>query len=162
MEITLAGAALNTLFFGMCWALIKTIEFFISKYRPAKQDTQTDDIRQDIKEMNAKFTKLHDIEGLTKEQIKSLQGISGKIEKLFDWHNVYNENHVLAWYMPSELLSLVRDANKTLANLEDYTLDEIRDNQNNIVEHISTLITSQRILTERLSDLINTLNKNLH
>lgn len=168
MEIT--GSVLTGLFVGLVWALIKVVEFFIKKYGKSKDDVegsisaaklaetqvnQFKDIAEKISEFKSSCT-------LTKEQSDKLEEIWQKIKKMDDMHNVYNENHAPAWYIPSELLPLVRESSVCLDNLEkslDIAIDEIKAGHSIVVNRISDLITSQKLVTERLGDLISALNK---
>lgn len=168
MEIT--GSVLTGLFVGLVWALIKVVEFFIKKYGKSKEDaegsaaaTKLAEIQvNQFKDIAEKISEFKDSCVLTKEQSDKLDEIWQKVKKLDDMHNVYNENHAPAWYVPSELLPLVRESNVCLDNLEkslDIAIDEIKAGHSIVVNRISDLITSQKLVTERLGDLISALNK---
>ncbi|MFA5048460.1 MAG: hypothetical protein WC516_05565 [Patescibacteria group bacterium] len=168
MEIT--GSVLTGLFVGLVWALIKVVEFFIKKYGKSKEDIETnvsanklaETQTNQFKDISEKISQIKDFCILTKEQSDKLDEIWQKTKKLEDMHNVYNENHAPAWYIPTELLPLVRESNICLENLEkslDIAIDEIKAGHVIVVNRISDLITSQKLVTERLGDLISALNK---
>lgn len=145
MELT--GPAFTGLFIGLIWALIRVVEYFIKRYNGTKEDSGIKDIVEKIEKNCA----------LTAEQAEMLKEISEKNNKMFDMHNVYNENHAAAWYYPSEALSLARESHTCLGNLES-AIEEVKDGQAIIVNRISDLITSQKLMTERVGDLIAALN----
>lgn len=146
MELT--GSVLSGLFVALVWAVIRTVEFFIKKYGRSKEDTE-------IKELTEKVDKA--FVAATKEQKELFEILLEQSKKMYDMHNVYNENHTAAWYYPSEALTLTRESKNSLENLES-AIEEVRDGQAIIVNRISDLITSQKLMTERVGDLIAALN----
>ena len=153
MEL-LSNSALTALFVGLVWALIKVVEFFISKYKNNKED------KPDI--LSKISNDLNILTESTKSQHKMIEEILRYSEHLDHMHSVYNEDHAPAWYIPSDMITLVRDNNvlsKSLAKDIDEHMNEIKDEQDVIVNKIVDLITSQKVVTERISDLILVLNK---
>jgi len=138
MEIT--DSAIIALFSGLVFTLIRVVEFFISKYKKPKPDNI--------------------IDNLTKS-INSQEEMSKKIleytKHLDDMHNVYND-HVPAWYVPSDMLELTRENNNSLNILLKY-IYSMEDDQRTIINKMLELINSQKLMTDRVGDLINALNK---
>lgn len=150
MEIL--NSAITGAFVGLIWALIKVVEYFIKKYSNAD-------------ETPVKICEFKDFCDIKKKQVEKMEDILLKLKKIDEMHNVYNDDHVPAWYVPSELLPLVRESNHCLENLDkslEVVLDEIKTGQSNIINRMTDLITSQKLMTERLSDLISALNKLSH
>lgn len=167
MELT--GHALTGLFIGLVWVLIETVKFFIRKYGKTKDAAELESVAVNLanvqvaqfKEISDKISQVKESCFLTKEQVDILEEVREKIRKLDEMHSVFNENHVPAWYVPSELLTLVRESSTCLDNLEkslDIAIDEIKAGQAVVVNRMSDLITSQKLMTERLGDLIAALN----
>jgi len=138
MEIT--DSAIIALFSGLVFTLIRVVEFFISKYKKDKP--------KDI------------ISDLTKN-IENQEEISKKIlehtKHLDEMHSVYND-HIPAWYVPSDMLELIRENNNSLNILLKY-IYSMEDDQRTIINKMLELINSQKLMTDRVGDLINALNK---
>jgi hypothetical protein len=134
MDLSLSGSALTALFVGMAWALIKTVEYFISK-RNGKNGKHFSEKQS---------TELEEVCKLTKE--------------LYVQHAVYDENHTPLWYVPREILTLIRNIDNCVENSES-RIDEIKSGQAVLFEKMTELITSQTLLTQRLSDLVVKLDR---
>jgi hypothetical protein len=138
--MTISGSALTALFIGMAWALIKVVEYFISKNKK-------------IKEPELK---------LTEKQERMLEEARNYSKDLFEMHNVYDANRTPLWIIPPELMKLVRENHSCLELLKkeiDDNLDDIKSGQSVVVDKITDLISSNKIMTERLGDLISALRK---
>lgn len=131
--------ALTALFIGMAWALIKVVEFFISKYKKGKES-----------------------QGLTEKQEEMLKEAADYSKNLFEMHNVYDESRIPLWIFPPEISKLVRETHNSLEmltkELED-SVDNMKYDQSIVVNKITDLVTSQKLMTERLGDLIAALKK---
>lgn len=136
MEIT--DSAIIALFTGLVWTLINVVKFFISKFR---KDNKNDNISSLFDPQNKKINELLE-----------------KINDLKNMHEVYNDDHIPAWYIPSKMLNLIRENNNYL-NILLKDIYNIKDDQHLIIEKMLELIGSQKLMTERLGDLINILSK---
>ena len=130
MDLTLQGSALTALFVAMVWALVKTVEYFISK-RNGKNGKHFSEKQS---------TEIEEICKLTKE--------------LYAQHTVYDENHTPLWYMPRELIAFIRNIHNNVERI-----DEIKVGQAALFEKMTELLTSQILLTQRLSDLVTKLDR---
>jgi len=159
----LGGAALTGLFIAMAWALIKTVEFFIKKYGKTTDKAEL---------VNGQAKKLDDIHKqcmscgrfgvLTQSQINSLSVIEKLVKRLDELHSVYDNNHVPKWYVPGEMMLTVRSIHHNIDLMTDDLKDELgklNAGQSISVEKISELINSQKLVTERLGDLITLWSK---
>jgi len=158
MEFT--RSALTAVFVGLIWALIKVVEFFISKYRNNKETKGLTDEQAEI------LRKIHNgcdhLNEINKEHDAMLKKILSYSEHLDQMHSVYNDDHAPAWYMPPDMIKLVREnynLSKILSRDIEEHMDEFKDDQGVIVNKMTELITSQKLMTERLGDLISALNK---
>jgi hypothetical protein len=132
MEI--GSAAITALFVGLIWTLIKVVEFFVSGKK----------------------------RGLTPEQEQILLYIQGRVKHLDELHSVYDSNHVPKWYVPGELLTLIRETHSALEALShelDDSMEKVTSGQASSVQKISDLINSQKLMTERLGDLVTLWSK---
>lgn len=141
----LTNSALTALFISMVYTLIRVIGYFISK------KIGLDKIG---------FSENH------AEQLDTLMEFAEKndkyISKMNEMHQVFDQNHVPVWYVPAELLTTVRHINSEITSLNKDigdTIGEIKAGQTVLVDKLSDLINSQRLMTERLGDLIMKLNK---
>jgi hypothetical protein len=133
MEI--GSAAITALFVGLVWTLIKVVEFFISGGKKR---------------------------GLTSEQESALYQIHKSVFHLDELHSVFDSNHVPKWYVPGELLTLVREAHNAMEALShelDDSMEKIASGQAASVQKITELINSQKLMTERLGDLVTMWSK---
>jgi hypothetical protein len=158
MELT--GSALTAAFIGLIWVLIKVVEFFISKYKNNKE------VKGLTNEQVETLRKIHDgcnsLNEASKEHNAMLRKILSYSEHLDHMHSVYNDDHAPAWYMPPDMLKLVREnynLSKILSRDIEEHMDEFKGDQDVIVNKMTELITSQKLMTERLGDLISALNK---
>lgn len=157
MELT--GSAVTALFVGLVWTLIKVVEFFVSKHKKTPSNV--------ISAEQAKLLSHIDTCDMCSKYIKSsmmkqegiLREILENTKDLYEMHNVYNEDHVPAWYVSPDLIRLARE-NKLQFVEAIKKISEVEIDQDVIVGKMSELITSQRLMTERLGDLISALNKN--
>jgi uncharacterized coiled-coil protein SlyX len=158
MEIT--GPAISALFVGLIWTLIKVVEFFISKKNNSSKNSMIMLQEQKFNEMYDIFKEISKFGPLTREQMRLLENIQRTLEDLQELHIVYDENHVPKWYVPSELLPLVRQVhvqiNAMCKEIED-NLENIESGQESIITKMLDLITTQKIMIEKLGDLINSL-----
>jgi len=161
LEIT--NSVFTALFVGLVWCLIKVVEFFIKKYSNKSEKVLAgEDEYELIKIISDQLATIKDNGTLTENQEKMIEEILEHTRRLYELHNVYNEDHTLAWYVHPEIITLARQSQNCLVSLEktlDNVTDEIKDEQGSIINKIIDLVSSQRALTERLSDLISTLNR---
>jgi septation ring formation regulator EzrA len=162
MELT--GSAITALFVGLIWTLINVVKYFIAKYGKQRsidaeligeQAKTLDDISKGLAEIKEHGT-------LTKEQCAVINDTYDHIKRLHEMHAVYNDDHVPSWYVPKDLIELVRETHSRLNSLckeIEENLDDVKQGQTVIVGNMSELITSQKLMTERLGDLISALNK---
>jgi hypothetical protein len=137
--MTIEGSALTALFVALIWVLIKVVEYFISKNKKDKMQC-----------------------GLTERQEKTLEEARNYSKDLFEMHNVYDENRTPMWIIPPELMKLIRENHSCLELLKkeiDDNLDDIKGGQSVVVDKMTNLISSNKIMTERLGDLISALRK---
>lgn len=162
MEIT--GSALTALFVGLVWTLINVVKYFITKYGKQKYSNAilVGDQAKILAEICIKINEIKERGTLTKEQQEIMEKSLNYIQKLHEMHAVYNDDHVPAWYVPKDLIDLVRNIHGRLDALckeIEENLDDVKKGQTVIVGNMSELITSQKLMTERLGDLISALNK---
>lgn len=140
MPIEISSSALTALFVAMVWLLIRVVEFFISKYKKP----------------------MVPISALTEKQEKMLEGAYDYSKNLFEIHNIYDENRTPLWIIPPELMKLIRDNHSCLEmirkEIED-GLDDVKNGQSIVGNKIADLVSSNKIMTERLGDLIFALRK---
>jgi len=140
----LGGAALTALFVGLVWTLIKVVGFFVDKSKKNGKDIAPVAI------------------GLTVEQARKLENINALIKHLDELHSVYDDNRVPKWYVPGEMLVLLRNADsalKSLSNELEDSIDKSESGQKAVLDKMSDLINSQKLMTERLGDLITLWSK---
>jgi hypothetical protein len=154
--LEIAGSAVTALFIGLVWSLISVVKFFISKHKNDKETKGLTDSQ------SATLQKINDLHGLIKSQDEKIIQILNHVKHLDNMHSVYNDDHVPAWYVSPNIVPLVRENNtlsKVLSkNMEEH-MDMIKDDQGIIVGKMSDLISSQKLMTERVGDLISALNK---
>lgn len=161
MEI--GGAALTGLFIGMVWALVKVVEYFIKKYGKATEKISLpDDQVKKLEEVHQQCMSCGRYGPLTESQKECLERIEKIVSHLDELHSVYDENHVPKWYVPREMLLTVRAIHNEIDAMGDDLKEElgkIGAGQSVSVEKISELINSQKLVTERLGDLITLWSK---
>ncbi len=77
-------------------------------------------------------------------------------------HSVYDNNRVPKWYVPGEMLTLIRNTDnalKSLSNELEDSIDKSESGQRAVLDKMSDLISSQKLMTERLGDLITLWSK---
>lgn len=145
ISFDLTNSTLTAVFIAMIYTLIRVIGYFISKKMGSDKVSLSDnhveqlDLLTELAEKNDKY-----------------------ISKMHEMHNVFDQNHVPIWYVPAELLMTVRNINSEIVSLNKDigdTMGEIKAGQTVLVDKLSDLINSQRLMTERLGDLIMKLNK---
>jgi len=159
MEIT--GSALTALFVGLVWTLIKVVEHFISKRNGGKK-ALTPEQEKCLSEIHTQFLEIEKYGILTKDQKMLFYETHDMVKDIKEMHVVYDENHVPKWYVPSELLPLVRKIHLSLGLLckeMEENISDVKGDQKVLVEKVVDLITSQKLMVERLGDLISKLNK---
>jgi len=154
MEIT--GSVLTALFVGLVWALIKVVEFFVSKYK-TKEYASLDP--EHIKIITRIYDETNAIRSNLFKQENILREVFEHSKDLYEMHNVFNEDHVPAWYVSPDLIRITRENNIKFIDMLK-KIGEVGNDQDVIVSKMSELITSQKLMTERLGDLIFALNKN--
>lgn len=155
MEI--GGAALTGLFIAMAWALVKTVEYFVKKYGKSNGAEISNETIKKIDEIYKQCMNCGRYGSLTNKQAETLGEINKGIKHLDELHSVYDENHVPKWYVPKEILFMVRSIHNDIDTMNDGLKEELGKiiaGQSISVEKISELINSQKLVTERLGDLI--------
>lgn len=147
MELT--GSALTALFIGLVWTLIKVVEYFLSRVSKKQVLINEQDKFNDI------FIKLQQFSDL-------LNVINNNLKHLNEMHLVYDENRVPRWYISPEILPLVRQIHNSLEIIgkefeDDFVI--IKTGQTTIIQKILDLLSAQKLMVERLSDIIMKLNK---
>lgn len=155
----LGSAALTGLFIGMAWALVRVVEYFVRKYgKNTERYCLTDDQAKKLEEIHTMFGIYQKYGMLSDGQEKTIENIEKMVKSLYELHCVYDDNHVPRWYVPKEILTSVRAIQKDIDTMHDNLRDEINrigTGQSVSIEKMSELINSQRLVTERLGDLIN-------
>ena len=155
MEITLTSSLLTSLFVGLVVTLIKVVEYFISRRQEKKglskpQEEMLQKICQYIGEAEKHGS-------LTEKQEELLEEINDNTEDLLDMHSVYDENRVPRWYVSADLMPLVRKIYGTLKTLNkelEENISDVKEGQTMLVSRMIDLISSQKLMVERLGDLI--------
>jgi hypothetical protein len=158
----LGSAAVTGLFIGMAWALVRVVEYFVKKYGKAEKVGLNDELSKQISEIHQQCMSCNRYGVLTEHQENCLENIEKLVKHLDELHSVYDENHVPKWYVPKEILSIVRSITNDIDNMSDDLKEElgkISAGQSISVEKISELINSQKLVTERLGDLITLWSK---
>jgi hypothetical protein len=158
MELT--GSAITALFVGLVWTLIKVVGYFISKKNGKSGLTSEQD--KQIAETHTYLSEMNKYGVLTKDQKDLVYEIHDIVKDLKEVHSVYDENHVPKWYIPSELLPLVRQIHTSMDSLckeMEENLGDVKSDQRVLVEKVVDLISSQKLMVERLGDLITKLTK---
>ena len=148
--------------FGLAffWAIFKIIEYLVNKKKNARWGKEQE--RKLDETHNATLLLIKEHEGFMKDLGVFLENINKRLEHLDDMHCVYDENLIPRWYLPSDMIKMVRQIH---GNLEatckemETGFKEVEGNQSALSERVIDLITSQKIMVERLGDLINKLNR---
>jgi len=155
MPMTITGSALTALFIGLVWTLIKVVEYFIKKNKEKGNEYQIGQEQSKLFEICKRLQYLDELESV-------IDNIEDKIKKLDEMHSVYDENRVPKWYVQSEILMLVRQIHNKLDIFEKELEEDIyiiKNGQTAIIEKILDLLNAQKLMVERLGDLIRKLNK---
>lgn len=147
MELT--GSALTALFIGLVWTLIKVVEYFLSK--SSKKQVLINE-KDKFNEICVKLQQFGDL----------LNVIDNSLKHLNEMHSVYDENRVPRWYISPEILPLVRQIHNSLEIIgkefeDDFVI--VKTGQTTIIQKILDLLSAQKLMVERLSDIIMKLNK---
>jgi hypothetical protein len=160
MQIDSVLVAFGLAFF---WVIFRIIEYFINKKKTVKWDKDHKKKLYEMHDIIVMRAKKHDefLSNLS-SILEKLDIIEDKLKHLDDMHCVYDENLVPRWYLPTDMIKMVRQIH---SNLEvtckemEAGFGDIEDSQSALGERVIDLITSQRIMVERLGDLINKLNR---
>lgn len=151
MELT--GSAITALFVGLVWTLIKVVEHFLAR-RNGKKSGLSEGQCQQLNEIHTKLKCLGDIE-------KILDLVEEKVKHLDDLHSVYDENRVPKWYVSSEILPIIRKIHNSLEIMGkevEEDLADVKGGQSMLTQKILDLLTAQKLMVERLGDIIIKLN----
>lgn len=145
----LVGSALTALFIGLVWTLIKVVEYFLSS--GGKKQVLINE-QDKFNEIYIKLQQFNDL----------LNVINNNLKHLNEMHLVYDENRVPRWYISPEILPLVRQIHNSLEIIgkefeDDFVI--IKTGQTTIIQKILDLLSAQKLMVERLSDIIMKLNK---
>jgi len=154
----LASPALSALFIGVVWTLVKVVKYFIDKR--TEQEVEINKSPDLSINLSTEFAN---------NVSKNIKAIRKSTDNLLEMHSVFNENHVPKWYVPAEILTLVRQINNQLDNMyiqlktikEDLAsnIGDVKSGQVISVEKMTDLINSQKLMTERMLDLVSKLDK---
>lgn len=148
--------------FGLAffWAIFKVIEYLVSKKKSSKWGKEQDKKLNDIHE--AVILRVKDHEKFMIHLSDLLNKIEERVKHLDDMHSVYDENLIPRWYLPSDMIKMVRQIHNNLevtCKEMEAGFCEVEDSQSALGERVIDLITSQKIMVERLGDLISKLNR---
>lgn len=154
------GSILTALIVGFLWSVFRIIEYLVSKKKNNRWGVSQD----------KKLNELHSvIMGQVKEHQKfmvkldvAITKIEEQVKHLDEMHSVYDENLVPRWYLPSDVAKLVRQIHTTLeatCKEMESNFEEVKDGQSVFVDRVIDLVSSQKLMVERLGDLINKLNR---
>jgi hypothetical protein len=142
------------------WTIFKIIEYYFSKKRSVKwgkeQDQRLIDIHLHLTSMEKVQSEFVDELNVVIEQIYDM------VKHLDEMHSIYDENLIPRWYLPSDMIKIVRQIHNNLeATYKEMEIGfrEVGEDQSNLSERVIDLITSQKIMVERLGDLIGKLNR---
>ena len=133
----LTSSALTTVFIALIYALIRVVNFFISKKNGTTKASTVSDLEHTIKEIHK------------------------RVEHLDELHSVYDSNHVPTWYIPGDLFPLIRQIQTDLASLEKEfggVVEEIKNSTNTDSKEMADLTNSHKLMIERLGDFFSRIN----
>lgn len=162
MEIQ--GPALTGIFLGMVWALVKVVEYFLKKYKKEELSLNTEQSAV-LKEIHERCSNCGRFGTLTAAQIKTLENIEKISIHLDDLHSVYDENHIPKWYVPKEILPEIKQLHNEINKVNNILRNEflqISTGQSVSINKMSELINSQKLVTERLGDLVVLWSKSIN
>jgi hypothetical protein len=142
------------------WALFKAIEYLVTRKKNNKWGKEQEKKLNEIHEILVK--RVSDHKKFMSSLEKVLDNIEEKVNHLDTMHSVYDENLVPRWYVPTDMVKLVRQIHNSLESVNkelEENFGDVRDGQSVLVERVIDLITSQKLMVERLGDLINKLNR---
>ncbi len=142
------------------WTVFKVIEYYISKKRSAKWGKEQEQKLSEIHSCLLNMEKTQYV--FIKELDSTVEEISVRIRHLDDMHSNYDENLIPRWYLPPDMAKTVRLIyNNITATYKEIGVGfkEIGDEQSSLSDRVIDLITSQKVMVERLGDLINKLNR---
>lgn len=143
--IDITSPALTTLFIALVYALIRVVNYLIAKKTGSDKVELADDQKKTIE--------------ATGGSVGEILRISKRMDEL---HNVYDSNHTPKWYFSSDTIPLLRkvDFDLTTLSRENHSvMNEIKSGQSILVDKLMDLINTQRLMTERLGDLLRKLDK---
>lgn len=147
MDLTIAtNPALTALFIGLIWTLIKVVSYFIEKRADGSPS-------------------------LAKRMEEQVQKICATVEKnnkiikdLYELHDVRDENYVPRWYVPTEIITLLKEI-RSLEGALDIQIHDVKTEilanlsenkigQTAVLEKVTDLIHSQKAVIEKLTEFI--------
>ena len=154
------GSILTALIVGFLWSVFRIIEYLVSRKRNNRRDSSQDSkfnefhlaILEQVKEHHRFMVKLDAV----------ILKIEKQVEHLDDMHSVYDENLVPRWYLPPDMVRLVRQIHTTLESTckeIESNFEEVKDGQSAFADRVIDLVSSQKLMVERLGDLISKLNR---
>lgn len=142
------------------WTIFKVIEYFVSKKRSVRWGKEQD---QRLCEIHLHLMDMEKTQSIFTEEVSELiEQINYRVKHLDDMHSNYDENLVPRWYLPPDMAKTVRQINHNLeATYKEIEVGfkEIGEDQSNLIERVIDLITAQKIMVERMGDLIGKLNR---
>lgn len=83
---------------------------------------------------------------MTQEQAKQLKEAHSKIEKLYEWHDVVDEDGFKLWYFNRILRRTVEETSETMSDIKDILKDlrETVKNNTKVIEMFISLMTQQK------------------
>jgi hypothetical protein len=154
------GSILTALIVGFLWSVFRIVEYLISKKRINKWGPQQDKKLNELH--SAMLNQLKEHQRFMIKLENAILKIEEQVKHLDEMHSVYDENLVPRWYLPSDMVKLVRQIHTTLeatCKEMENNFEEVKDGQSVFVERVIDLVSSQKIMVERLGDLINRLNR---
>jgi hypothetical protein len=142
------------------WTIFKVIEYYFSKKRNVRWGKEQD---QRLIEIHSHLIAMEKAQNDFIENLSSIvEVVECRVKHLDEMHSVYDENLIPRWYLPSDMAKIIRQIQN---NLEvtykemETGFREIGDDQSDLSGRMIDLITSQKIMVERLGDLIGKLNR---
>jgi hypothetical protein len=159
-EKMLPDSVLTAFFLGFFWAVFKVVEYLVTR---KKKNTWGKEQERKLNELHAALAgRLRDQEKFISTLEEILNSIDENIRKLNEMHCVYDENLIPRWYLPPDVPKIIRQMNSMLESFSKEIEDgfgEARENQTVLSGRLIDLISSQKLMVERMADLINRLNR---
>jgi len=149
--------ALVGIFVGMAWALIRVVEYFVKKYRGDNKVYLVDEHFNLLKDIHEQCSLCGRFGPLTTSQTQSLENIEKISNHLDNLHSVFDDNHVPKWYFPKEMMKEIKTIHNDIGQLSLTLRNEfvkLSSGQSVSIEKMSELINAQKLITERLGDLV--------